>query len=163
MLTYPQMHGRFRLYTDWSKDTLGACLHQVQDDGIERPIAFASRQTRGPEANLASSEGELAAFIYGLGKFRSYLGFSEFDAITDSAALRTLRTNQNLSGKLARWALLLSEFNYVLHHKPGVAHKNADGLSRCPQQASDISGRFSENSEKSENSLQLPGTPEPYI
>jgi RNase H-like domain found in reverse transcriptase len=90
MLASPQKEGRFRLYTDWSKDALGACLHQVQNDGVERPIAFASRLTRGPEANLASSEGELAAFIYGLGKFRPYLGFAEFDAFTDSSALKTL-------------------------------------------------------------------------
>ena len=74
----------------------------------------------------------MAAFIYGLGKFKSYVGFSEFDAYTDSSALRSLRTNQNLSGKLARWALLLSEFNYVLYHKSGRTHKNADGLTRCP-------------------------------
>lgn len=104
---------------------------------MERPVAFASRLTRGPEGKLASSEGELAAFIYGLGKFRSYLGFAEFDAFTDSAALQTLRTNQNLSGKLARWSLLLSEFNYVLHHRPGTKHKNADGLTRCPQEPTD--------------------------
>ena len=96
-------------------------------------MAFASRLTRGPERNLASSEGELAAFIYGLGKFRNYIGFAEFDAFTDSSALRTLQTNQNLSGKLARWAVLLSEFNFILHHKAGKKHKNADGLTRCPQ------------------------------
>lgn len=99
---------------------------------MERPIAFASRLTRGPESNLASSEGELAALIYGLGKFKSYLGFAEFDVFTDSSALRTIRTNQNLSGKLARWSLLLSEFNFKVYHKAGAKHKNADGLTRCP-------------------------------
>lgn len=92
-LTRPSSTGRFILYTDWSKDALGVCLHQKQADGVERPIAFASRLTRGPECNLASSEGELAAFVYGLGKFRSYLGFAEFDAFTDSSALKTLKTN----------------------------------------------------------------------
>ena len=86
----PTPDGRFVLYTDYSKEALSACLHQMGPDGKERPIAFASRLCRGPEANLASSEGELCALVYGLGKFRSYVGFAEFDVVTDSSALCTL-------------------------------------------------------------------------
>lgn len=98
---------------------------------MERPIAFASRLCRGPEAHLSSAEGELCALVYALGKFRGYLGFTHFDVITDSGALLSLKSNQNLSSKLTRWAVLLSEFNFELIHKPGTAHRNADGLSRC--------------------------------
>lgn len=71
--------------------------------------------------------------VYALGKFRSYLGFEQFDVITDSSALLTLHSNQNLSSKLTRWSVLLSEFNFKLIHKPGASHRNADGLSRCSQ------------------------------
>ena len=94
-------------------------------------MAFASRLCRGPEATLSSAEGELCALVFALGKFRSYLGYEEFDVITDSHALMSLRTNQNLSSKLVWWSVLLSEFNFKLIHKPGTAHRNADGLSRC--------------------------------
>lgn len=83
MLHTPQPDGRFRLYTDYCKDAISACLHQEQD-GAEKPIAFASRLCRGPECSLSSAEGELCALVYGLGKFRTYLGFAEFDVITDS-------------------------------------------------------------------------------
>lgn len=72
--------------------------------------------------------------VYALGKFRSYLGFEEFDVITDSSALLSLHSNQNLSSKLTRWSVLLSEFSFKIIHKPGSSHRNADGLSRCPQQ-----------------------------
>lgn len=102
-------------------------------DGVEKPIAFASRQCRGPECNLSSAEGELCALVYALGKFRPYLGYSAFDVITDSSALKSLQTNQNLSGKLARWALFLTEFDLHICHKPGKWHRNADGLTRCKQ------------------------------
>lgn len=40
--------------------------------------------------HLASAEGELCALVYGLSKFRSYVGFTEFDIVTDSSALTSL-------------------------------------------------------------------------
>ena len=89
MLHTPTSDGTFRLYTDYSSEALGAALHQLQD-GVERPIAFASRLCKGPEIHLASAEGELCALVYGLAKFRNYVGFSEFDIITDSSALTSL-------------------------------------------------------------------------
>ena len=51
--------------------------------------------------------------------------------MTDSRALTALRTTNNLAGKLARWAMFLSEFRINLIHKAGKTHCNADGLSRC--------------------------------
>ena len=80
---------------------------------------------------MSSAKGKLCALVYALGKFRCYLGFEEFDIITDLNALLSLKTNQNLSSKLVRWSVLLSEFNFTIIHKPGTAHRNADGLSRC--------------------------------
>uniref|UniRef100_A0A914UH49 RNA-directed DNA polymerase n=1 Tax=Plectus sambesii TaxID=2011161 RepID=A0A914UH49_9BILA len=39
-------------------------------------------------------------------------------------------TSKQLSGRLARWQLLLSEFNLTITVRPGTKHKNADFLSR---------------------------------
>lgn len=132
LLRTPTSTGRFRVYTDYSSDAVGCALHQIQE-GTEYPIAFASRLCKGPETTLSSAEGELCALVYALGKFRSYLGFEEFDVITDSSALLSLHSNQNLSSKLTRWSVLLSEFSFQIIHKQGSSHRNADGLSRCPQ------------------------------
>ena len=133
LINTPTADGRYKVYTDYCSEALGAALHQVQG-GEEKPIAFASRLCKGPEAVLSSAEGELCALIYALSKFRPYLGFEEFDVITDSSALLSLHSNQNLSSKLTRWSILLSEFNFRITHKAGSSHKNADGLSRCRQQ-----------------------------
>ena len=92
MLHTPKAGGRFRLYTDYSSDALGAALHQIQE-GVEKPIAFASRLCKGAEVHLSSAEGKLCALVYALAKFRNYVGFMEFDVITDSSALTSLRTN----------------------------------------------------------------------
>ena len=41
-------------------------------------------------------------------------------------------TTTKLTGKLARWALLLQEYEFQVIHRPGIANSNADGCSRCP-------------------------------
>ena len=97
------------MYTDFSSKAISAILHQQQGDR-EVPVAFASRICRGREQHLSSAEGELLACIYALQKFRHYLGFQPFDLVTDSRALTALRSTENLAGKLARWAMFLSEF-----------------------------------------------------
>ena len=50
-----------------------------------------------------------------------------------------LRSTTNLSAKLARWSLFIADYNFVLVHKAGRAHTNADGLtrSRTSQSAED--------------------------
>lgn len=81
---------------------------------------------------MSSAEGELLAVVYALSKYQQYLGRTEFDLVTDSRALTYLNSTKNLNAKLARWAIYLAEFNFIVQHKAGVNHTNADGLTRCP-------------------------------
>jgi hypothetical protein len=41
-----------------------------------------------------------------------------------------------LSGKVARWVLLLKEFNFTIQVRPGKHHANADHLSRISYELS---------------------------
>jgi hypothetical protein len=41
-------------------------------------------------------------------------------------------TNNKLTGKLARWALILQEYEFDVIHRPGVTHQNVDTMSRTP-------------------------------
>jgi hypothetical protein len=43
-----------------------------------------------------------------------------------------LMESDKLTGKLARWALILQEYDFQVVHRPGVTNLNADGLSRNP-------------------------------
>jgi len=45
-------------------------------------------------------------------------------------AIKYLVNKPNLSGRLARWVLLLAEFDYKVEFKPGKKHLRADHLSR---------------------------------
>jgi hypothetical protein len=40
--------------------------------------------------------------------------------------------SDKLTGKLARWALILQEYDFHMVHKPGVANHDANGLNRNP-------------------------------
>jgi hypothetical protein len=46
-------------------------------------------------------------------------------------------SNLELTGKRARWALALQEYDFTIKHRPGITHQNADVPSRYPQ-ASDL-------------------------
>jgi hypothetical protein len=51
--------------------------------------------------------------------------------LTDHEPLKWLMTNEKLH---ARWAHILSEYNFEIRHRPGKRLGDADGLSRNPLQ-----------------------------
>ena len=62
--------------------------------------------------------------------FRHYLLGKKFTFHVEYSALLYLVSKQELTGKLARWTLLLQEFEFDILHRPGVQHAIADYLSR---------------------------------
>ena len=51
MLAFPDFERGFVLESDASGADLGAVLSQNQEDGLQRPVAFASRTLQPPEKN----------------------------------------------------------------------------------------------------------------
>ena len=52
--------------------------------------------------------------------------------VTDHRALQYLLGARDVSGRLARWSLVIQQFDLTVVHRPGKAHINADALSRAP-------------------------------
>ena len=45
---------------------------------------------------------------------------------------------KDASGRLARWALLLQQYDFEIVHRPGKVHGNADSLSKRPYVTSEF-------------------------
>ena len=50
----------------------------------------------------------------------------------DHEPLKWLMKTQKLTGKPARWSLLLKEYDFIVEHRAGSDNTNADCLSRYP-------------------------------
>lgn len=69
VLAYPNFKLTFILTTNASKTALGAILSQVQD-GAEKPLAYASRQTNTAVQGYYANELELLALAWAKKYFR---------------------------------------------------------------------------------------------
>lgn len=131
LLAMPNDTDTFVLDTDASQYAIGAVLSQIQE-GVERPVAYASRKLSKAEVNYCVTRKELLAIVNFLKYFRHYLLGRRFHVRTDHAALQWLRHIPEPVGQQARWIGFMEEFNFDILHRPGLRHGNADAMSRRP-------------------------------
>lgn len=134
LLAYPDYSTPFRLYTDASKQGLGALLAQKQG-GRERVITYAShslKQTEGDDANYSAFKLEFLALVWVVTeKFWDYLAVTPFVAVTYCNPLAHQATTR--FGTLEhRWAFWLANFQYTVDYRSGRSNANTDALSRLP-------------------------------
>ncbi len=102
----------FQLHTDWSMLGLGAVLTQCHDERKEFVVAYASRSNNATKSRYSSYEGECLATVWAIAHFRCYLFGTQFTLVTDHQPLKWLMESDKLTGKLARWALILQEYDF---------------------------------------------------
>ncbi len=131
-LSLPDMNRPFVIRTDACDIGISAILMQEDTDGILKAISFASRSLNKAERNYSTSHKECLAVIYGVRKFRMYIEYSPFVVETDHQALKWLMSQKEPTGRLARWALDLQEFDIEIKYRKGSENQLADALSRAP-------------------------------
>ncbi len=77
--------------------------------------------------------------IFSLKKFHHYLLGYKAKIVTNHKVLNCLVNKSNLSGQLARWLLLMKEFDIDFVHRPGRWHGNVDGLTKAYKGMGDVS------------------------
>lgn len=132
ILAFPDHSRHFMLDTDASDTGIGAILSQVQDDGGEAVIAYASRSLSRQEQRYCVTRRELLAVVEFIHHFRHYLLGVHFTLRTDHGSLVWIQNFKEPEGQLARWLERLQEYTFTVVHRPGNQHKNVDALSRVP-------------------------------
>ena len=132
VLSYPNNEGTFVLDTDASLCGIGGVLSQVQENGQEKVISFVSNTLSKTQQNYCTTMRELLAAVVFIKHFHHYLWGRKFILRTDHASLKWLVNFKEPEGMLARWLSVLCSYDFETQHRKGVAHVNADSLSRQP-------------------------------
>jgi hypothetical protein len=61
-----------------------------------------------------------------------YLYGTKFTLYTDHQPIKRFMINDKLTNKLARWALILQEYEFKVIHRLGITHQNANTMSQKP-------------------------------
>jgi hypothetical protein len=131
MLHLPKLDEKFYVICDGSSTGVGGVLMQMHN-GKLKPVSFASRTCTKAESSLCTSQIEALAVTYCISKFYSYLQYAEVEIQTDHSALLELFKKAELTGKLQRWVMKISEINAFITHRKGKLNALADALSRNP-------------------------------
>ncbi|OMH80180.1 Retrovirus-related Pol polyprotein from transposon [Zancudomyces culisetae] len=131
-LSHPDWNREFIVTTDASVQGVGAILSQQFQEG-ERPISYVSRITNQHEKNYSVSHLEGLAVIWAVSKFKYYLYGKHFVIRKDHKSLIQLFNSKDITGRVARWAMILRNYDYTIVHIKGKSNP-ADALSRLDGQ-----------------------------
>ena len=107
------------------------------EDGLERPIAYASRSLSQAEKNYAQLDKEALAIVFGVNRFHHYLCGRKFTILSDHKPLKHIFSENKgipimASFRVKCWALTLGAYDYSISFKPGQLNASADGVSQLP-------------------------------
>ena len=129
VLRIPRVGDPFVLHTDASGVAVGATLGQLDKDGVEHPLAFASHKLSGSQCSWSTIEREAYAIIWALDKFRDTVYGSKITVVCDHNLLQYIRDcapksakcyfghlhSKNLTSKLSTNEVLIMWWRITYH------------------------------------------------
>lgn len=119
----------FVIQTDASNNPISGCLGQFYNR-VLHPCWYVSRKLTSAEKNYTTVELEALAVIYTVTKFKKYLLGKPFLIQSDNLPLRVISSGISKNTRIARWALILQDFQFTVSHIEGSRNCLADLLSR---------------------------------
>ncbi|UTT89668.1 hypothetical protein NDA17_003406 [Ustilago hordei] len=120
VLQHFDYHLPTRLETDASDFAIAGVLKQ-EHEGRWHPVAFYSRKMSSAEKNYEIHDKELLAVVACLTQWRHMLAGlpNQLVILTDHEVLKYFKSQRRITGRQARWAILLADFDFILQYRPG--------------------------------------------
>jgi RNase H-like domain found in reverse transcriptase/Reverse transcriptase (RNA-dependent DNA polymerase)/Integrase zinc binding domain len=117
--------------TDASDMVVAAVFSQLGLDGEYHPVAYFSKSMAPAEMNYPIHDKEMLAIVRAFEHWRSELQGTghPVEVLTDHKALEYFMSTKSLSARQARWAEVLSRYNFKILYRPGKTN-TADPLTR---------------------------------
>ncbi|XP_030453603.2 uncharacterized protein LOC115675132 [Syzygium oleosum] len=127
------------LYLTIHDESLGAMLAQKRpNDGKERAIYYLSKKFTTSEVNYPEVEKTCIALVWVLHRLRQYTLHHQVLLVTENNPIKYLLEKPALVGKLAKWQILISEFDVQsLGQKSVKGRAIADMLAENLEKAED--------------------------
>ena len=131
VLRMPDFSRPFFVFADACGFALGGSLEQDFGSG-RQPVAFLSKKLSDAQRNYGPGDQEALAIVTALHEWRCYLQGARFVVNSDHRTLTRLQSQAHLSGRRARYAEFLQEFDCSVQYIKGRDNVVADALSRRP-------------------------------
>ena len=131
VLHLPDGKGRFHLYSDTSKHSMGSALYQIQN-GKPKLIAYASKTLPEVAKNYSITELEMCGLAINIKSFAHILKRVDFDAIVDHLALVHILKSKTepVTTRIKRLLEVLSAYSFNLYYMKGKEMILSNFLSR---------------------------------
>ena len=118
LLTNPKQGDILLLYLAVTSSTVSSVLVR-EENTIQRLVYYTSRRLQGVEARYSKIEKMLFALVISARRLRPYFQAHAIIVLTDQP-LRQIMQKHELSGRLVRWAIELSEFDIQYKPRPSI-------------------------------------------
>ena len=111
---------------------MGAALIQIDKEGKEKIIAFASKTLTPTEKRYANIEREMLAVVFGVERFHTYIYGCCFKVESDHKRLEQIQLKNigQAPPRLQRMLLRIQPYNLKIKYRPGKELVLSDTLSR---------------------------------
>ncbi|UYV80656.1 hypothetical protein LAZ67_19001269, partial [Cordylochernes scorpioides] len=121
-----------QVYCNTSTFSITGILKQVYPDGKTYTVQHFSRSLRSHERNYSDLELQCLAIVESVDNFRTCLMGRKFTIFSDHPALQWLKEIKAPSGRLFRWRLRLSRYEYEVRSINGVQQYETGVGTRIP-------------------------------
>ena len=107
-------------------------LSQYEPDRHSHPLSYYNKRFLPAELNYDVHDKEMVVIVNCFQEWRHFLigATEEIVLFTDHKNLEYFNATKLLNPRQARWAVILSQFNFKIVYRPGEKNGQADALSR---------------------------------